>query len=100
MIRSRLGLDAIFRSMCPNVYFQPPESIKMKYPCIIYHLNDYFSRKADNKPYMVTKRYQVTVVDKDPDSTIKDEVALLPMCNFLNHITKDNLNQDNFEIFY
>ncbi len=100
MLRSRLGLDEIFRSITPNVYFQPPESIKMKYPCIIYQLNDYYKLHADNKPYMVTKRYQVTVVDKNPDSEIKDNVAMLPMCNFLRHFNQDNLNQDVFEIYY
>lgn len=99
-MRSRLELDNIFRSITPNVYFQPPESIKMKYPCIIYHLDDYDIRNANNQPYMVNKRYMVTVVDKDPDSDIKDKVALLPMCSFSRHFNKDNLNQDIFEIYY
>lgn len=100
MLRSRLGLDEIFRSIAPNVYFQPPESIKMKYPCIIYNLDNYDTEYADNKPYIVTKRYMVTVVDKDPDSEIKDNVALLPYCEFSRSFTKDNLNHYIFEIYY
>ena len=46
-LRSRLGLDEILRSLAPNVYFQPPETIKIKYPCIIYSLDDYDTRFAD-----------------------------------------------------
>lgn len=99
-MRSRLGLDDLLRSMAPHVYFQPAESVKMKYPCIIYSLDDYSTHHADNLPYMVTKCYQVTVVDKDPDSVIKDQVALLPQSRFVRHFTKDNLNQDVFEIYY
>lgn len=100
MLRSRLGLDEIFRSIAPNVYFQPPESKKLNYPCIIYQLDDYEVMHADNKPYAVTKCYQATVVDKDPDSGIKDEVALLPYCRYIRHFTHDNLNHDVFEIYY
>ena len=99
--RSRLaGLDDIFRSIAQNVYFQPPETIKMKYPCIIYHLDDYYILHADNNPYQMQKRYLVTVVDKNPDSEIKDEVASLPMCSFSRHYTADNLNHDVFTIYY
>ena len=35
-----------------NVYFQPPENLKIKYPAIIYSLNNINLRFADNMPYM------------------------------------------------
>lgn len=99
-LRSRLGLDEILRSIAPNVYFQPPETIKIKYPCIVYSLDDIDTRYADNLPYMITKRYQLTVIDKDPDSSIRDEVAILHQCSFLRAFTSDNLNHYVFEIYY
>ena len=100
MVRSRDGLDDIFRTIASNVYFQPPESIKMKYPCIIYELDDYVKLYANNKTYNLTKRYSVTVVDKNPDSDIKDLVAELPLCRFIRSYMADNLNHYVFEIYY
>lgn len=57
-----------------NVYFQPPESIKLKYPCIIYHTSIGRSFNADNNAYIFTDSYDVTVIDSDPDSQIPDRV--------------------------
>jgi hypothetical protein len=83
-----------------NVYFQPPPSIVMSYPCIVYR-RDYASTSfADNLPYRRKKRYQITVIDADPDSEIPDKVANLPTCSFDRFFTADNLNHDNFNLFF
>lgn len=83
-----------------NVYFQPPPSLKMQYPCIIYK-RDYINIiHADNKPYQSKKRYQITVVDRDPDSIIHEKVAALPSCSFDRFFTNDNLNHDVFNLFF
>lgn len=83
-----------------NVYFQPPENLSIKYPCIIY-ARDYADTKfADNKPYNTTKRYSVTVIDKDPDSLIPDKIANLPLCVFNRHFKADNLNHDTYNIYF
>jgi hypothetical protein len=72
----------------------------MKYPCIIYR-RDYADTKfAGNNPYRYTKRYMVTVVDRDPDSAIPDMVASLPMATFNRAYTADNLNHDVFNLFF
>ena len=34
-----------------NVYFQPPSSVKMNYPCIVYSLSRISVKKANNKLY-------------------------------------------------
>ena len=75
-----------------NVYFQPPETIRIQYPCIIYKLSNIRTKFADNLPYDFMKRYQLTVIDKNPDSVIPEKVALLPMCAFDRHFTAANLN--------
>ena len=82
------------------VYFQPPPTVRMVYPCIVYALSNEDTKFADNAPYIVEKRYQVTVIDKDPDSVILDKVAYLPKCIYDRHFTKDNLNHDVFSIYY
>ena len=83
-----------------NVYFQPPPNIKMQYPCIVYRRNSAVTQFADNKLYKNTKRYQVTVIDENPDSDIPDKVANLPLCAFDRFFTADNLNHDIYNLFF
>lgn len=82
------------------VYFQPPESTEMEYPCIMYHREHIDIRHANNAPYKHKKRYQITVVDADPDSDIPDKVAMLPSCSFDRAFKADNLNHDVFNIYF
>ena len=83
-----------------NVYYQPPESIKMNYPAIVYSRNDISNKYGDDIPYVQSISYQVTVIDKDPDSTIFSDVSKLPYCRFNRHFTSDNLNHDVFTLYY
>lgn len=83
-----------------NVYFQPPPSIDMGYPCIVYKRESVKTEFADNNPYSLWKRYQVTVIDRDPDSLIPDKVAKLPSCIYDRFFTADNLNHDVFSLFF
>lgn len=81
-----------------NVYFQPPESIKMKYPAIVYSRSDILNDFADDIQYMTSKEYLITVIDKDPDSEIPDKISKLPLCRYDRHYIADNLNHDVFTI--
>lgn len=83
-----------------NVYFQPPESVRMKYPAIVYSRYDIDTRHADNKPYAQSLAYQLIVIGKNPDSDIVLKVSGLPMCSFDRHFTADNLNHDVFTLYY
>lgn len=83
-----------------QVYFQPPETVKMKYPAIVYSRNNISNRHANDDVYMQSPSYSITVIDKNPDSDIVDKVSLLPRCRFDRHYTSDNLNHDTFTIYY
>lgn len=83
-----------------NVYYQPPESVKMKYPAIVYSRDDIVNTPANNRVYKQDRKYQLTVIDPDPDSEIVNKVSLLPMCIFDRHFKSDNLNHDVFTICY
>lgn len=98
----RLELQAILVELLgsPNVYFQPPPTIQMSYPCIVYKRDDENSKFADNLPYSRKKRYQVTVIDRNPDSEIPDKVAQLPSCIFDRFYTAENLNHDVYQLFF
>jgi hypothetical protein len=84
----------------PNVYYQPPPSVFMKYPAIVYRRDDVDTTHANNKPYINTKRYQVTVIDPNVDSEIPGRIAELPSCTFDRFYTAENLNHDVFNIFF
>ena len=98
----RLDLQAIFtvNLESDNVYFQPPPSVRMDYPCIVYHRDYELTNYADYIPYKRRKRYLVTVIDRDPDSGIPDKVASLPLCVYDRFYTADNLNHDVFKLFF
>lgn len=83
-----------------NVYFQPPSTIKMDYPCIVYNLSDIDSRFADNIPYFRKRQYSVTVIDRDPDSVIRDKMTDLKNCAFERGFTSDNLYHYVFSLTY
>lgn len=83
-----------------NVYFQPPESVNMKYPAIVYSRDNIRNTFADDTAYLQSDAYRVTVIDKNPDSNIPHRVSMLPMCRFDRHYTSDNLNHDVFVIYY
>lgn len=83
-----------------NVYFQPPESFKLKYPCIVYSLNRLYNNFADNKTYNQDRGYSVVVIDKDPDSPIMDKISQLSMCTFDRFYTVNNINHWAFTIYY
>lgn len=102
MANRRLELQTILESISgvAKVYYQPPESISLVYPCIIYEKYDEKPNFANNKTYKNTNQYSVMVIDKDPDSSIPGMVSELPMCRFLRHYTKDNLNHDVYNVYY
>jgi hypothetical protein len=72
----------------------------MKYPAIVYALNGKDKRHADDRVYLSSNRYSVTVIDSNLDSDIVDKVSELPMCRFNTAYTKDNLNHTVYEIYY
>lgn len=98
----RLQLQVLLKEILgsSNVYFQPPPTMKMKYPAIIYKRDNVDMQYADDKPYKHKTRYQVTVVDEDPDSVIHEKVAALPMCSYDRFYTADNLNHDVYNLFF
>lgn len=72
----------------------------MIYDCIVYERSRIEPTFADNQPYALHDRYQVTVIYRNPDSEIPSKIALLPMCSHERHYTKENLNHDVFNLYF
>ena len=83
-----------------NVYFQPPESIKMSYPAIRYARDRFANEHANNNVYLQHVSYQITVIEKDPDGSIAAKIANLPNCRSDRSYTADNLNHDVFILYW
>lgn len=82
------------------VYFQPPESVKLNFPAIVYSVKKIDSQYANNIPYIQSRGYKVTVIDYEPDSEIAVRVSQLPMCKHESHFASDDLHHDVFTLYY
>lgn len=96
----RLQLHEKLKAIVPNVYFQQPPSQGLVYPCIIYKRDAESTDHANNTLYRRKKRYQVEVIDRNPDSTIPDDVSKLPFCSFSRFFVVDNLNHDVYNLYF
>lgn len=83
-----------------HVYFQPGDEITMEYPAIVYSRDFDDKQFADNRPYHAQWRYQVTVMDYDPDSPIVERVRQLPQSSFIRSYGRQQLNHDVFSVSY
>lgn len=99
---SRLELHDILCDVLgsEHVYFQPPASVQMIYPAIVYSRKNIESNFADNSVYKQNHAYELTVIYEDPDSDISVSISQLPLCRFDRHYTADNLNHDSFTLYY
>lgn len=98
----RLELQALLEELLGsrNVYFQPPASVRMQYPAIVYSRSQIEDEFANNLVYKRAVAYEITVIDKNPDSEIVEKVSFLPLCKHNRHYTADTLNHDVFTLYY
>jgi hypothetical protein len=67
------GLDVV-----PNVYYEPPDNIKMAYPAIRYARFNAKVVNADNIDFYFSRIYRIHVITRDPDETMSLSVKALP----------------------
>lgn len=83
-----------------NVYYQPPESLKMRYPAIRYSIDKITSRYGNNKKYSMFNSYQVIVIDTEPDNEVIQKILSLPHSYYDRHYVANNLNHDVIILYY
>lgn len=98
----RYELNSLLKEVLGSsyVYYQPPENLKLHFPCIIYSIDGQDVRFADNGKYTKQRKYSVTVVDKDPDSDICEKLEELPMCRFDRRYSSDNIYHTVYSLYY
>lgn len=84
-----------------KVYFQPPATVKMQYPCIVYERSGGKTTFSDDCPYNFRRRYTLTVIDPNPDSNIPDMIAReFRMCTADRTYSVDNLYHHIFTLYW
>jgi hypothetical protein len=91
----RTALQADLESIpgIKKVYFQPPSSVTMQYPCIVYSFDDIRNEKASNKDYLERDKYTVTLITKDPfPSEMLSLIRDMPYSSFDRQYSSDNIH--------
>ena len=99
---SRVELQTTLESLLGsrNVYYQPPETIKMDYPAIKYSKTNIRVNHANNSNYISKICYQIIVIDSKPDNPVIDKLLSLPYCTYNRYYKADGLNHDVFTLYY
>lgn len=84
-----------------NVYFQPPKSQTIKYPCCIYHLDRGSTKHADNSNYYYVQSYEVKFIFKQhKEGFVKQVLNSLTLCSFETSYIADGLYHYVFNLYY
>lgn len=83
-----------------HVYYQPPKTVKMEYPAIVYFRNNIKITHADNTVYLKKSRYDLTVISKKPEDPVLDKLLDLPYCSPDRQYKSDNLYHDTFTLYF
>lgn len=84
-----------------NVYFQPPAEVKLRYPAIVYRVDGKPAKRADNKNYLVSTRYHITIINLDPDTANEDSDRFLssfPTSRWLGQGAADGLYNTTYSL--
>ena len=102
MAQPRSELHVILKGLegVKDAYFQPPSNATIDEPCIIYQREASFVSRADDILWWLKKRYQVIVVDRNPDSLIPDQVEGLPYTKFDRFYVSNGLNHFVYQLFF
>ena len=99
---TRLEIQSMLENMLGsrNVYYQPPASIKINYPAIIYSLESMTNDHASNVVYLTKKAYKVIYIDSNPDNEMVSVLNNIIHSTFNSHYVSDNLNHYAYTIYF
>ncbi len=85
-----------------KVYFLPGTNVTLSYPCIVYEYSDQEFLRANDRTYVDFEYYDVTIIDVDPTSDIKDRMVRhgFPGIRFDRRYLSDNLYHTVYKICY
>lgn len=103
-MHSRLELQSELTNLLgsDHVYFQPPESIRLQYPCFIYERSSGYAQDADDLKYNKYFRYELMYITKEPDTNdfVNRILDTFMYCTYTRHFVSENLNHEVFDLYY
>ena len=98
----RLELHSVLQELLgsSNVYYQPPESIKMQDDAIRYSKKTIDSKYANDRKYSMIDCYEIIVISRLPDNPVIKKLLSLPYCSYDRHYIADNLHHDVLTIYW
>ena len=76
----------------PHLYYQPDATVKLEYPCMVYHLKSMTSRYADDNPYHKIISFDITYITRSPASKVPTRMLDEQMFGFDRYYTSENLH--------
>ena len=99
---NRMKLQTLLEEVLGSkqVYFQPPETIKMSYPAIVFSLEGIRNKKANDSNYLYNYKFNVNFITKSliDDKTLNTLFAL-DYCTFDRSYKSDGLYHYVFTIY-
>ena len=84
-----------------NVYYNPPESVKMQYDCIRYGKTGVDLLKANDSIYKRTYQYDLIFITKNPDSDVPDRILdTIPLTRFGRPYVANGLDHFPMTVYY
>lgn len=99
----RLELSNKLRTLIgnSNIYYQPPASVEIKYPCVIYNMGKGSTKHANDSVYNYVHSYELKFIFKKPNEMIvKKVLKSLTLCSFDRVYVSDNLYHYVFNVYY
>jgi len=78
------------------LYFQPPESVKLEYPCVIYRVATFTTSNADNIHYKKNVTFDVTYITRSSTSKVPSRMLEEPLMSFDRYYTAENLHHYSY----
>lgn len=82
-----------------KVYFEPPETMKLSYPCLVYSVSNIDIKHADNTPHVLNWRFQLTYITTDPDDPAVDKLSRLSAVRFDRSYRSGSLQHFVFQLY-
>ena len=92
--------DSRVEDASEHVSFQPNERSEIPYPHIVYNRDPAYKLHADNIRYLHRDKYEMTYIDREPDSPVFDELEKRPYCSHKASFVEDGLHHDVFDLYH
>lgn len=83
-----------------NVYYNPPDNLRMQYNAIRYSLGVRQSTYADDRKYRNMNRYDLIVITRESDPEVVEKLLELPYCSMGTPYKADNLNHYPLTLYW